>query len=305
MQGEPILSSGSDSVAAAAAAFTATTTATTAITATTTAATTTTAADRNHKDAFDTMGDLEQELHRTIHRSFAFDEWDDEGSACDRTRKYQQDAAFAPSGSFVPIHHQQPNDSGVVRSGPSPKKLPSILPFGIANTGFKLVTPPTAVTPSPHKRNHKIERPVPLYSHQSLDCSPNRFAQTPTTTTTTTPTRSTSTTPKHDLPKNHQSLESMLRASFEPSLPLPCESIPRQASAFSIPEAFSMENDGNEEHQEQMHWFDMYGSGTTLFEDDDYVFESPTSISEEEEDSLYASSTIPRCIVCYNNNNNE
>ena len=228
--------------------------------------------------------EIEQELQYTIRRSFAFDEWDEERTVDNET------ASATPNGRFAPIQ----TNSDVTEH--SPTKLPSFGRYDTKTTKFDLdesnIQSGMAVTPSPPP---KLQRPVPLYSQQSIDFAPNRFEST----TPSTPSQ------REVLQNDLHCLESMIRASFVPS-------IPRKASAFSIPtgnrdsfpavsihDVESDENGGDGAATTETHWFDMHGSGTTLFEDDDYVFESPTL---SDEDSLFSASTIPRFIVCYQDN---
>lgn len=235
-----------------------------------------------------TIDDSELDLQHTILRSFAFDEWDKEEDSTDT-----ETTSPTPSGRFAPVQ----NSGAVGDIESSPKKLPLFCRYkATAFTKFDLdestATQPTvAVTPSPPP---KLQRPVPLYSHQSIDFPANPFDHTFYSTTKQ----------ETNLPKDLQCMESMIRASFVPSFPLVCQSIPREASAFSIPtvnrDSFppkTHNSDSNHRQLETPHWFDMYGSGTTLFEDDDYIFESPSS-SISDEDSLFSASTIPRFIVC-------
>ena len=240
-------------------------------------------------DEENVQDDSELDLQHTILRSFAFDEWDkDEGST-------ESVTSATPSGRFAPIR----NSGATSDIDSPPAKLPSFRRFKVNSTKFDLdedTTQPTvAVTPSPPP---KLQRPIPLYSHQSIEFPANPFETVYFETKKQEPI----------LPKDPHCMESMIRASFVPSFPLVCQSIPRKASAFSIPrvnrdsfppKAHNSESNMNDTNrQQEAHWFDMYGSGTTLFEDDDYIFESPTS-SLSDEDSLYSASTIPRFIICH------
>lgn len=216
----------------------------------------------------ETTDDDEVELLNSIHRSDAFDEWDND----ERVGFWGEDN-HETRVPFVPI----PDECRHVRT----IKTTLAQPFGTFQTKFDLDaddSQPATVTPSPPKAT--IERPIPLYSQQPHHLPRNLF----------------STTPKLDYPA--ACLEGMLRASFEPSFPMVCESIPRMASAFSIPTTTNIQPRSWDD-DEKSHWFDKYGSGTTLFEDDDYSFESPTSTLDE--DSLFATS-IPKFIVCYHTN---
>ncbi len=210
---------------------------------------------------FDEIEESELDLQYTIRRSFGFDEWDEERSTDNVT----------PSGRFAPIQTNRATED----MEESPTKLPSFSRYGTNTTKFDIdesnAQHAMVVTPSPPP---KLQRPVPLYLQQSSDGIPN----------------------------DPHCLENMIRASFVPS-------IPRNASTFSIPTgnrnsfpaADDNEDDQGREDAEkaETHWFDLYGSGTTLFEDDDYVFESPTL---SDDDSLFPASTIPRFIVCYQDN---
>ena len=241
-------------------------------------------------DEENVQDESELDLQHTILRSFAFDEWDEEEDATDT-----ESASTTPSGRFAPIQ-----SSGATSNiEASPTKLPAFSRYKATSIKIDLdedTTQPTAaVTPSPPP---KLQRPVPLYSHQSIDFPANPFE-----TIYFEPKKQ-----QVHLPKDPHCMESMIRASFVPSFPLLCQSIPREASAFSIPtvnrDSFppkAHQDDSNQNvsnRQQEVHWFEMYGSGATLFEDDDYIFESPTS-SISDEDSLYSASTIPRFIVCY------
>ena len=217
----------------------------------------------------ETTDDDEVDLLNTIHRSDAFDEWDND----ERLGFWGEDNCETRV-PFVPI-------PGACRNVPI-IKTPLAQPFGTFQTKFDLNTDdsqPAAVTPWPQKAI--IERPIPLYSHQSHHLPRNLF----------------SSTPKLDYPA--ACLEGMLRASFEPFFPMVCESIPRMASAFSIPTTTNIQPRSCRYDDEKSHWFDKCGSGTTLFEEDDNAFGSPTSTLDG--DSLFATS-IPKFIVCYHTN---
>ncbi len=223
---------------------------------------------QQQRDAFDNMDDMEIELLRTIHRSDAFDESD----VFDEWVNGQTPAEEYTPPPLVPIHNQ-----GDINHAPT------FQPF---HTKFDLDTNdklPAPVTPSPPKPigNRNIERPVPLHSYQSHHLPTNLFNP------------NNARNASRDYPMNTH-MEAVLRDSFKPSFPIFCDGIPRQASAFSIPT-----NDIQDDNDESPNWFDTYCSGTTLFEEDEYCFETPTRISDD--DSLFLDCDVPRFIVCYHN----
>eukprot|EP00531_Pseudo-nitzschia_arenysensis_P003047 CAMPEP_0116117186 /NCGR_PEP_ID=MMETSP0329-20121206/1434_1 /TAXON_ID=697910 /ORGANISM="Pseudo-nitzschia arenysensis, Strain B593" /LENGTH=304 /DNA_ID=CAMNT_0003610725 /DNA_START=375 /DNA_END=1289 /DNA_ORIENTATION=- len=236
-------------------------------------------------DAFDNMDDMEIELLRTIHRSDAFDE----SEAFDEWVNGQRSAEQYTPPPFVPI---QNNQGDINQAPPTTSTNTCYSPF---HTKFDLdardTTQPVApVTPSPPKpiRNRTIECPIPLYSHQSLQLPTNLFNPNNSSTTANNASRG--------YPTN-TSMEDMLRNSFKPSFPIVCDSIPRNASAFFIP---TNNNNQNDKEDEAPNWFDTYCSGTTLFEEDDYCFDTPTRISDDDS-LLFLNCDVPRFIVCNHN----
>ena len=172
-----------------------------AATATATASGTATAATSHQRRVEnETLEDIDDELHRAIRRTFAFDEWDDDDddqpAIWDRSEHPTGDRILVPGESFfAPIRVDDDDDeitneanaaSGTCSKNRFPMtvfQIPSP-PSALPRTKFDLDDPEqqehpgaTTVTPSPPVRrhgNHRIQHPHPLYSYQT------------TTTTTTT-----------------------------------------------------------------------------------------------------------------------
>ena len=285
--------------------------------------------------------DVDDDLHRIIRRTFAFDEWDDGdfimGLLVGHKHDERRDKYDLSSVSFMPIKNDI--DSCVIMGNSDASTTTSKDDVAaditnLWNTKFDLGNQQhtsTTVSPSPasksksKKKRNQIQRPFPLYSqHQIVE--PSALSSDSARTPPISWHESFTTSSNGDTnrrPEDYKYLEQMFQHQVLPdcSEPFPpqCQSVPRRASAFrcvvptdtattamitpepnrnrfSSPERNESSNDSS--WADGRTWLDQHlGSGINLFRDDDEVFDSPTSTSE---DSVL-SSTIPSFIMFHNN----
>jgi hypothetical protein len=291
---------------------------------------------------------LDDDLHRIIRRTFAFDEWDDDdfimGLLVGHKDNKTRDKCAASNMSFMPINNEDDssvtmgnNDTSTTKDDDAAADITNLWKsssfLSNTNTKFDLDNQQhhtsTTITPSPasksnNKRN-RIQRPFPLYSQQTVEPAAlfSDPARTPPVSWHESFTSSSSDTNRR--PEDYKSLEHIFQRHLRPdgSEPSPpqCESIPRRTSAFRSVGPTAMANNAlitpvpsannnnqfssferNESHDstrvDRRNLLDQYlGSGINLFRDDDDIFDSPTSTSEDSP----LSSTIPRFIMFQNN----
>lgn len=284
------------------------------------------------QDTAEHMYNSQDEDRYTIRRTFSFDEWDEESTEflAIHNDHETREKCTTLKASFAPISNEEDCDTRVVEAdmAETVNRLAAISFL----TKFDLDKKPITVTPSLASKNrNRIQRPFPLYAHQAVEHQIS--FSVPTTKSSVShehskriPTRSSTNSNHyiHQSPTDYEGLENMIRKLWphpsDTSAPH-CPSIPREASAFrkvtptsfgSIPADTRNHEIASPEHNERpadgihhsldardsradQNWFDCYGSGSTLFPDDD-IFESPTNLSEDSD-----SHGIPRFIVFQSN----
>lgn len=199
---------------------------------------------------------LDDDLHRIIRRTFAFDEWDDGdfimGLLVGHKDNETRDKCATSNVSFMPIKNDDDSCVAMGNNDTSTTTTKDDVAADITNlwnTKFDLGDrqhTSTTVTPSPasksksksnNKRN-RIQRPFPLYSQHQI-VRPSALFSDPARTPPISWHESFTSSSNSDTirrPEDYKHLEHMFQRQLlpdcsEPSPPQ-CESIPRRASAF-------------------------------------------------------------------------